>query len=193
MQIEIIHQPHAVRLLIRLHLLQIPRHKSRVGVRDVIAADVAAVLCREEIGAPAPQNRAQRFGGRIGLFDSRRIGICFVAQLVVGGGQRMHVAMGAVPQHRLIVEIVEQDAAVGRRAVAAGQVIDPARNERRSDRYKARCLRVLCASLAPKRCGELPRTQMNPCWRRGRDSNPRYPCEYAAFRVRCFQPLSHLS
>ena len=24
-------------------------------------------------------------------------------------------------------------------------------------------------------------------------SNPRYPCEYAAFRVRCFQPLSHLS
>jgi hypothetical protein len=32
-----------------------------------------------------------------------------------------------------------------------------------------------------------------PSWRRGRDSNPRYPCEYAAFRVRCFQPLSHLS
>src|SRR5690606_36736457 len=30
-------------------------------------------------------------------------------------------------------------------------------------------------------------------WRRGRDSNPRYPCEYAAFRVQCFQPLSHLS
>ncbi len=30
-------------------------------------------------------------------------------------------------------------------------------------------------------------------WRRRRDSNPRYPCEYAAFRVRCFQPLSHFS
>ena len=30
-------------------------------------------------------------------------------------------------------------------------------------------------------------------WRRGRDSNPRYGCPYAAFRVRCFQPLSHLS
>jgi hypothetical protein len=30
-------------------------------------------------------------------------------------------------------------------------------------------------------------------WRRGGDSNPRYPYEYAAFRVRCFQPLSHLS
>jgi hypothetical protein len=36
--------------------------------------------------------------------------------------------------------------------------------------------------------------RVEPCnWRRGRDSNPRYPCEYAAFRVRCFQPLSHLS
>jgi hypothetical protein len=30
-------------------------------------------------------------------------------------------------------------------------------------------------------------------WRTGRDSNPRYSCPYAAFRVRCFQPLSHLS
>ncbi len=30
-------------------------------------------------------------------------------------------------------------------------------------------------------------------WRRGRDLNPRYGCPYAAFRVRCFQPLSHLS
>ncbi len=30
-------------------------------------------------------------------------------------------------------------------------------------------------------------------WRRGRDSNPRYGCPYAAFRVRCFQPLSHPS
>ncbi len=38
-------------------------------------------------------------------------------------------------------------------------------------------------------CGQM-RTAL---WRRGRDSNPRYPYEYAAFRVRCFQPLSHLS
>jgi hypothetical protein len=29
--------------------------------------------------------------------------------------------------------------------------------------------------------------------RRGRDSNPRYGCPYAAFRVRCIQPLCHLS
>ena len=33
----------------------------------------------------------------------------------------------------------------------------------------------------------------NVNWRRGRDSNPRYGYPYAAFRVRCFQPLSHLS
>ena len=30
-------------------------------------------------------------------------------------------------------------------------------------------------------------------WRRGRDSNPRYPYGYAAFRVRWYQPLTHLS
>jgi hypothetical protein len=33
----------------------------------------------------------------------------------------------------------------------------------------------------------------NASWRRGRDSNPRYGCPYAAFRVRCIQPLCHLS
>ncbi len=32
-----------------------------------------------------------------------------------------------------------------------------------------------------------------PNWRRGRDSNPRYGYPYAAFRVRCIQPLCHLS
>ena len=30
-------------------------------------------------------------------------------------------------------------------------------------------------------------------WRRGWDSNPRCACTHAAFRVRCFRPLSHLS
>lgn len=33
----------------------------------------------------------------------------------------------------------------------------------------------------------------NVVWRRGRDSNPRCPCEHAAFRVRCIRPLCHLS
>ena len=36
-------------------------------------------------------------------------------------------------------------------------------------------------------------TSTGGAWRRGRDSNPRYGYPYAAFRVRCFQPLSHLS
>jgi hypothetical protein len=30
-------------------------------------------------------------------------------------------------------------------------------------------------------------------WRRGRDSNPRWACTHAAFRVRCIRPLCHLS
>lgn len=43
---------------------------------------------------------------------------------------------------------------------------------------------------------KLARLVVGPCarlWRRGRGSNPRYGCPYAAFRVRCFQLLSHLS
>jgi hypothetical protein len=36
-------------------------------------------------------------------------------------------------------------------------------------------------------------TWKNGMWRRGWDSNPRYPCRYAAFRVRCIRPLCHLS
>src|SRR5438552_3160444 len=31
------------------------------------------------------------------------------------------------------------------------------------------------------------------CWRRGRDSNPRYPFRYGRFRGGSFQPLTHLS
>jgi hypothetical protein len=39
----------------------------------------------------------------------------------------------------------------------------------------------------------MRRRRMRKSWRRGRDSNPRYGCPYAAFRVRCIQPLCHLS
>ena len=42
---------------------------------------------------------------------------------------------------------------------------------------------TICLYLAFMKC----------CWRRGRDSNPRYPCEYFAFRVRRDRPLCHLS
>ena len=33
----------------------------------------------------------------------------------------------------------------------------------------------------------------NGCWRMGRDSNPRYPCEHAGFQDRCLKPLGHPS
>ena len=36
-------------------------------------------------------------------------------------------------------------------------------------------------------------TTQGSSWRRGWDLNPRYPCRYAAFRVRCIRPLCHLS
>src|SRR5262245_30123056 len=47
------------------------------------------------------------------------------------------------------------------------------------------CLRYVLLPMSPART--------HAPWRRGWDSNPRYPCGYAAFRVRCLQPLGHLS
>ncbi len=41
--------------------------------------------------------------------------------------------------------------------------------------------------------GLPPEARKGEAWRKGGDSNPRYGYPYAAFRVRCFQPLSHLS
>src|SRR6185503_17602200 len=34
---------------------------------------------------------------------------------------------------------------------------------------------------------------LSAIWRRGRDSNPRYPLRYGRFRGGSFQPLTHLS
>src|SRR5580700_9182539 len=31
------------------------------------------------------------------------------------------------------------------------------------------------------------------CWRKGWDSNPRYPCRHAGFQDRCLKPLGHPS
>jgi hypothetical protein len=42
-------------------------------------------------------------------------------------------------------------------------------------------------------CAKTENVVRGSDWRRGWDSNPRYGYPYAAFRVRCFQPLSHLS
>src|SRR5690606_25539007 len=53
-------------------------------------------------------------------------------------------------------------------------------------------LRTLVATKGGKTTG-IGVPDFIPKWRRGRDSNPRCPCEHAAFRVRCIQPLCHLS
>src|SRR5262245_48409082 len=51
----------------------------------------------------------------------------------------------------------------------------------------------LAEEFAKQKSQKHETRQILTSWRRGRDSNPRYGYPYAAFRVRCFQPLSHLS
>ena len=57
---------------------------------------------------------------------------------------------------------------------------------------KDQLLRTLSAIGGGKLAGFGVPTSV-PKWRTGWDSNPRYPCRYAAFRVRCHRPLDHLS
>src|SRR5579863_9215706 len=62
-----------------------------------------------------------------------------------------------------------------------------------------RCSRFFGARRPERaRRAPLPPNEKGPTrglfhWRTGWDSNPRYACTYAAFRVRCLQPLDHLS
>ena len=126
MQIKVIENALAMRLLVGPHLLQIPRHKGGIAMRGVIGADVAAIDRRKEILAPPPAYRSQCLRARIGRFDGRRNLHRPGQHFIVARRLRMHIAMRAVPQHRFVIEIIEQHAAIGRRAIPARQVIDPA-------------------------------------------------------------------
>jgi site-specific DNA recombinase len=71
---------------------------------------------------------------------------------------------------------------------ALAQRVEVAEGEVRIMGSKSRLLQTLVANGG---ANAVPTQGLK--WRRGRDSNPRYGYPYAAFRVRCFQPLSHLS
>ena len=71
---------------------------------------------------------------------------------------------------------------------ALAQRVEVAESEVRIMGSKSRLLQTLVANGG---ANSVPTQGLK--WRRGGDSNPRYPRGYAAFRVRCFQPLSHLS
>lgn len=71
---------------------------------------------------------------------------------------------------------------------ALAQRVEVAEGEVRIMGSKSRLLQTLVAGSC---VNSVPTQGLK--WRRGWDSNPRYPCRYAAFRVRCIRPLCHLS
>ena len=83
----------------------------------------------------------------------------------------------------------------------AGQFTDGYiwRNKWRRTAETSRTRRVRKAKGRPSSCeaptGAKPEGRQREVrkWRRGWDSNPRWSCPHAAFRVRYFRPLSHLS
>ncbi len=75
---------------------------------------------------------------------------------------------------------------------ALAQRVEIADREVRIIGSKSNLLQTLTAVASVKPATPGVRSSV-PKWRRGGDSNPRYGCPYAAFRVRCIQPLCHLS
>jgi hypothetical protein len=71
---------------------------------------------------------------------------------------------------------------------ALAQRVEVADGEVRIMGSKTRLLQALTGKIG---VNSVPTQGLK--WRRGGDSNPRYACTYAAFRVRCIQPLCHLS
>ena len=75
---------------------------------------------------------------------------------------------------------------------ALAQRVEVADREVRIIGSKSNLRRTLAAAAGAKPATGGVRSSVLD-WRRGGDSNPRYDCPYAAFRVRCIQPLCHLS
>src|SRR5512136_2578277 len=99
----------------------------------IICVWATAVQGGVEVGAPAPKDRAKGLGGGIGGLDGGCISPGLVAQLVVRGWVGMHIPVGAVPQHGLIIQVVEHHSAAGGAAVRSREVVDPAGDESRGN------------------------------------------------------------
>ena len=114
MLIEIVEGAHsAVRIGVRLHLLQIPRRQVHIAVCTAICAGCAIVGRRVEVGAPAPVARAERCSARVSRLDRSSRRGALGRQLVVRQRCRVHIPMRRVPQHRFVVQLIDPDATVG--------------------------------------------------------------------------------
>ena len=85
----------------------------------------ALVHGRVVVGAPAPVARSDHVGRRVGGLDRLRRRQGLRPELALGQRVRVDVAVGAVPEVGLVVELVEADPSVRRRAVRRHQVAAP--------------------------------------------------------------------
>src|SRR5262249_1055176 len=102
-------------LLVRVELLQQPGVVVGVVVGIVIGVrrggTVGLVEAAEVHRPPAPLLKAHDFRIRIGGANGRGIGHDLVVYFLIVGGAGMHVAMGRVPERRLVIEDVVFDSA----------------------------------------------------------------------------------
>ena len=95
-------------------------------VRPAVRAAVPLVVAGELRPQPAPFLTEDHERVRIGVLHLSRVRQVLVAHLVHGGARRVHVAMGRVPERRLVVEDVVAHAAVDGEAPPRDEMGDPA-------------------------------------------------------------------
>ena len=139
-----------MRLLVRGHLLEVPFEERQPAVGLAVGPVGAAVGGRGEVCAPAPHHRPQHLGGRVRRLDRRGVIHGALPDLVVGGRRRVDVAVGAVPEHGLVVQGVEPDPALGCGAVPGDEVVDPVGDEIGAD-GDGGVRRVVARDLRPAR------------------------------------------
>ena len=154
-------------LFVGLHLLEIPGNEGGVAMIVVVAAGRAAVEGRIEIGAPSPKRRTECLSRRIGRLDRCRILGGAMMHFVIGRRAGMHVAMRAVPQHRLVVQIEVGDSAALRKAILGREMIQPVSDKYGCDLSRWYPKAALPAILLPLCSTPLPQSVSHGsvlCW-----------------------------
>ncbi len=119
--------------------------------------------------------------------------------------ERAAAKLGSSTQQAITPQVVQTFARTARERIridgggyrrhhlrALSQRVEVADREVRIIGSKSNLLQMLTAASGVKSATPGVRSSVLH-WRRGGDSNPRYPCEYSGFRDRCVQPLCHLS
>ena len=114
----------AAGLLVVGLLRQVPRRELHAVMGLAVGPDAASagVGRRVDVGAPTPVRRADHERRRIGALDGTCVRDRPLDQLVIGQRVRVDVAMGRVPERRLVVQLDVAHPTRGRAPISVDQI-----------------------------------------------------------------------